>query len=131
MRREIFGVSLFLFISLIFLASSYGESINRTSAPGIWHNFRYLDQAQLQYQQVNLSGAVNFTDLSYKRASKVVTDASNTRNAIIATSNPSFWFTVSESAIASIIIICASFLLWQVFVRRYHRRILKMRPEAS
>lgn len=81
------------------------------------------DQVQVHFQMGNYNEAVHFADLRSESASEVVTEATITLDAVIEAGSQQFWLVVTNSIIASCVIVCVSFLVWRGFVRRHHQRI--------
>jgi len=89
----------------------------------------YLARAHILYRVGDLDDATRFADLCFETAEKVKPEADRLRNTTLVESDMRLRFTMTESVVSVCLISVAGFLSWRVFKRRYHQRVLGMKPE--
>ena len=74
--------------------------------------------------------ATRSADLSYDATVNVVAEASALREAAQRGAEQTLWTRTVTSIIAAVSVGFLSYLSWRVFKRRYHKRIVGMKPEV-
>jgi len=90
-----------------------------------------LVQAHFQYEAGNFSGAVYFAGQCYGIGEGVETEAYGLRDRAAVDGVQRFWLMIMAWVISLVVIICGGFFGWRIFKRRYHRKILRLKPEVS
>lgn len=84
---------------------------------------RLLDRAQVNFQSGNYNEAVYFADQCYGSALEIVTEATTALDAAIETSSQRVRLAAINSVIVSCVIVCVSFFVWHILVRRHYLRL--------
>ena len=79
-----------------------------------------LDRAQVHFQIGNYDEAVHFADLCYESSSEIISEATTALDAAIKADSQRYWLAVTNSIIASCVIVCVCFFVWRYFVRRHN-----------
>jgi len=89
-----------------------------------------LAQAQVSYRLGDFDGAARFADLCGEIGEEVKVEALELRDLAVEEAVQRFRWTMIGSILGMAIIVGVSFLGWRAFKRRYHRRVLGVRPEV-
>jgi len=89
-----------------------------------------LAQAHVSYRVGDFEGAARFADLCREIGEGVRVEALGLRDLAVAEAGQRFRWTMTGSIVGVVAIAFLSFLGWNVFKRRYYRRVLGMRPEV-
>ncbi|MDH5266408.1 MAG: hypothetical protein OEW62_01875 [Candidatus Bathyarchaeota archaeon] len=90
-----------------------------------------LTNSYLLYEVESYDVAVALADNCYEVGEKVKAEAEVLKATASTIAMVLFWFQIFCYIGALVIIVFASVLGWQVFEKRYYRKILGMKPEAS
>lgn len=90
-----------------------------------------LTNAYLFYEAESYEVAIALADECYEVGEKIKAEAEVLKPTASVNAMILFCFQVSGWISTLIIIVLASLLGWEVFEKRYYRRILEMKPEAS
>lgn len=90
-----------------------------------------LAQANMLYRIGDFENATIFANASTEMADNVKIEACRTRDMALYQRAQSFQFALAESILGIGIVICGSLVSWRLFKRRYHQRVLKLKPEVS
>jgi len=90
----------------------------------------YLANAHMSYRLGDFENATRFANLCYDVGEEVRNEAYELKNEAYG-----LWITdlvvrMTGSIIGVVVIVFLSFLVWRAFKRRYHKRILGMKPEV-
>jgi len=91
----------------------------------------FLADARISYRLENFDGAVLSANRCYEEGEKVRVDADRLRDFAVEEWNQRFLWTMLWSILGVVVIVCASFLGWRIFKRRYFNQILRKRPEVA
>jgi hypothetical protein len=92
---------------------------------------RYLAEAHVWLGLGDFDEATRFADLCYDAVEDVRNEAYGLKNE-----GHGFWVTdsvvrMTGSIIGVVVVVFLGFVVWRVFKRRYHRRVLGLRPEVA
>jgi hypothetical protein len=92
---------------------------------------RYLAQAHVWLGLGDFDEATRFADLCYDAVEDVRNEAYGLKNE-----GHGFWVTdsvvrMTGSIIGVVVVVFLGFVVWRFFKRRYHRRVLGLRPEVA
>lgn len=90
-----------------------------------------LTNAYLLYKAESYDDAIALADNCYEVGEKIKTDAAVLKATTSVNAIFLFWFQIYGWIGTLVIIILVSVLGWQTFKKRYCRKILEMKPEAS
>ena|GEM_PF-2488347 len=90
-----------------------------------------LTQAHVSYRRGDFVSTARFADLCGEIGEEVRIKALELRDLAIEEAGQRFRWTMIESIVGVVAILCLSFLGWRAFKRRYFRRVLGMRPEVG
>jgi len=90
----------------------------------------YLANAHVLYSLGDFENATRFANLCYDVGEEVRNEAVELKNEAHELWVTNLIVRMNLSIISVVIIVFLSFLGWHVFKRRYHRRILGMKPEV-
>ena len=90
-----------------------------------------LTTAYLFYEAESYDVATALADNCYEAGEKIKADVVMLKAATSVNAMIFFWFQIFGYVGALAIIIVASILGWRVFRKRYYRKVLEMKPEAS
>jgi len=90
-----------------------------------------LSGAYMSSRVGNFDDAAYFADLCYDLVAGIEAEANELRDVAAVDRNQHLFLTSFGSVFAVGGIFCGGFFGWRFFKRRYHRRVLKMKPEVA
>jgi len=90
-----------------------------------------LSKAYISNRVGNFDNAIYFADLCGDLIGGVEAEANELRDAAAVDRNQRLLLTSFGSVLAVVCIFCGGFFGWRFFKSRYHRRVLKMKPEVA
>jgi hypothetical protein len=91
----------------------------------------FLARAHMAYRSADFDEAINFANLARSIGEEVQNAAAGMKVLAWNESQQHLLFTLTGSIISVVLIVLGSFLGWNVFKRRYYKRVLKMKPEVG
>jgi len=89
-----------------------------------------LSKAYISNRVGNFDDAVYFADLCCDLVGGIEAEANELRDVAAVDRNQRFLLTSFGSVFAVVGVFCGGFFGWRFFKSRYHRRVLKMKPEV-
>lgn len=90
----------------------------------------YLSDAHIQHRLGDFENATYFANLCDETAEEVRNEANELKNEAHGLRVTDLVVRMTGSIIGVVIIVFLSFLVWRAFRRRYHKRVLEMKPEV-
>jgi len=90
----------------------------------------YLANAHIWYELGDFDNATRFANLSYDVEEEVRNEAYELKNEAHGLWVSDLWLRMTISIVGVICVVFLGFLAWGAFKRRYHKRILGMRPKV-
>lgn len=90
-----------------------------------------LSKAYMSNRVGSFDDAIYFADLCYSLVGGIEAEANELRDAAIADRSQRLLLTSFGSVLAVVCVFCGGFFGWRFFKSRYHRRVLKMKPEVA
>lgn len=90
----------------------------------------FLAQAHMAYRSGDFDGAIRAANIARSIGEEVQNAADNLEVLARGESQQHLLFTLLGSIASIVLIVLGSFWGWRVFKRRYHERVLKMKPEV-
>jgi len=90
-----------------------------------------LSKAYISNRVGNFDDAVYFADLCSDLVAGMEAEANELREVAIIDRNQGLLLTSFGSVLAVVCVFCGGFFGWRFFKSRYHRRVLKMKPEVA
>jgi len=90
-----------------------------------------LSKAYMSNRVGDFDNAIYFADLCCDLVEDIEAEANELRDVATVDSNQRFLLTSFGSGLALVCISCGGFFGWRFFKNRYHRRVLKMKPEVA
>ena len=113
----------------VFEAESVGadvsELLERLNTAG-----EYLALARMSLRTENIENAMGNASLSMEALDGLIEEAGFLRDKVIRESGERSWMAIGGSVVGVVAVICCSWMSWNWFKKRYHRRTLEMRPEV-
>ena len=92
---------------------------------------QYLATARMCLRTEDFEGAVGNASLSVEALEGLVDDAVALRASAVAALDERVWMAIGESVVGVVVVVCGSFLSWRWFKKRYHARVLTLKPEVA
>ena len=90
----------------------------------------YSANAHIWYDLGDFENATRFANLCYDVGEEVRNEAYELKNEAYGSWVTSLFVKMTVSLVSVVIVVLLSFAVWRVFKRRYHKRILGMKPEV-
>jgi len=90
-----------------------------------------LAQAHVSHRLGDFDSVARFADLCGEIGEEVKVEAHGLRDQAVLEADQRFRWTMTWSIAGVVAILCLSLLGWRAFKRRYHGRVLGMRPEVG
>jgi len=90
----------------------------------------YLANAHILYRSGDFGNATRFANLCYDVGEEVRNEAHELENEAYGVWVTDLVVRMSVSMVGVVVIVFLSFVVWHAFKRRYHKRILGMKPEV-
>jgi hypothetical protein len=90
----------------------------------------YLAEAHVWNRIGDFETATYFADLCYDVIENIRSEAAELENEANGSKVSDLVVRMAVSIVGVVVVIFLSFLVWRVFKRRYHRRVLGLRPEV-
>jgi len=90
-----------------------------------------LSEARMSIETGNFEKAVRFAALSSEVGNGVGSEAERLTVEASQTHAANSWWSLVESGVVVVVVLCASVLGYRYFKRRYYMRLLKMRPRVG
>ncbi len=113
----------------VFEAESVGadvsELLDRLNTAG-----EYLALARMSLRTENIENVMSNASLSVEALDGIVEEAGFLRDRVIRESGERSWMAIGGFVVGVVAVISCSWISWNWFKKRYHRRTLEMMPEV-